>query len=104
MLMISSNSGEGKYRIGKVLFEIMGYKNAGSGSVSNLDNGAAARFNKAKLLGKLCMIDDDMDMSVLEKTEFLKQLITAEIPLEIEPKGSPAFQALLYTRIITIIP
>lgn len=100
MLMISGNGGEGKSRIGKVLFEIMGYKNAVSGSVSNLDNGAAARFNKVKLLGKLCMIDDDMDMSALEKTEFLKQLITAEIPLEIEPKGSPAFQALLYTRIL----
>lgn len=100
MLMISGNGGEGKSRIGKVLFEIMGYKNTVSGSVSNLDNGAAARFNKVKLLGKLCMIDDDMDMSALEKTEFLKQLITAEIPLEIEPKGSPAFQALLYTRIL----
>ncbi|SEH78178.1 putative DNA primase/helicase [Ruminococcus flavefaciens] len=100
MLMISGNGGEGKSRIGKVLFEIMGYKNSVSGSVSGLDNGAAARFNKVKLLGKLCMIDDDMDMSALEKTEFLKQLITAEIPMEIEPKGSPSFQALLYTRVI----
>lgn len=100
MLMISGNGGEGKSRVGKVLFEIMGSKNAVSGSVSSLDNGAAARFNKVKLLSKLCMIDDDMDMSALEKTEFLKQLITAEIPMEIEPKGSPSFQALLYTRVI----
>ena len=100
MLMISGNGGEGKSRIGKVLFEIMGCKNSVSGSVSGLDNGPAARFNKVKLLGKLCMIDDDMDMSALEKTEFLKQLITAEIPMEIEPKGSPSFQALLYTRVI----
>ncbi len=100
MLMISGNGGEGKSRVGKVLFEIMGSKNAVSGSISSLDNGAAARFNKVKLLSKLCMIDDDMDMSALEKTEFLKQLITAEIPMEIEPKGSPSFQALLYTRVI----
>lgn len=100
MLMITGNGGEGKSRIGKVLFEIMGCKNAVSGSVSGLDNGAAARFNKVKLLGKLCMIDDDMDMSALEKTEFLKQLITTEIPMEIEPKGSSSFQALLYTRVI----
>lgn len=100
MLMISGNGGEGKSRIGKVLFEIMGYKNSVSGSVSGLDNGPAARFNKVKLLGKLCMIDDDMDMSALEKTEFLKQLITAEIPMEIEPKGSSSFQAQLYTRVI----
>lgn len=100
MLMISGNGGEGKSRVGKVLFEIMGYKNSVSGSVSSLDNGPADRFNKVKLLGKLCMIDDDMDMSALEKTEFLKQLITAEIPMEIEPKGSPSFQALLCTRII----
>ena len=46
MLMISGNGGEGKSRVGKVLFEIMGYKNSVSGSVSGLDNGAAARFNK----------------------------------------------------------
>ena len=100
MIMISGSGGEGKSRIGKILFEIMGNKNAVSGSVSGLDNGASARFNKVKLVGRLCMIDDDMDMSALEKTDFLKQLITAEIPLEIEPKGQPAFQALLYTRII----
>jgi putative DNA primase/helicase len=100
MLMISGNGGEGKSRIGKVIFEIMGQKNAVSGSVTSLDNGASSRFNKVKLVGRLAMIDDDMDMSALAKTEFLKQLITAEIPLEIEPKGSPAFQALLYTRLL----
>ena len=73
MMMISGNGGEGKSRIGKILFEIMGNKNSVSGSVSGLDNGASARFNKVKLVGRLCMIDDDMDMSALEKTDFLKQ-------------------------------
>lgn len=92
MLMISGNGGEGKSRVGKVLFEIMGYNNSVSGSVSGLDNGPAARFNKVKLLGKLCIIDDDMDMSALEKTEFLKQLITAEIPMEIDPKAVRHFR------------
>lgn len=53
MLMISGNGGEGKSRVGKVLFEIMGSKNAVSGSVSSLDNGAAARSNKVKLLSEL---------------------------------------------------
>jgi putative DNA primase/helicase len=100
MLMIAGNGGEEKSRIGKVMFEIMGGKNTVSGSVASLDNGSSSRFNKVKLLGKLAMIDDDMDMSVLAKTDFLKQLITAEIPLEIETKGSPAFQALLYTRLL----
>jgi putative DNA primase/helicase len=100
MLMIAGNGGEGKSRIGKIMFEIMGGKNTVSGSVASLDNGSSSRFNKVKLLGKLAMIDDDMDMSALAKTDFLKQLITAEIPLEIKPKGSPAFQALLYTRLL----
>lgn len=100
MLMIIGNGGEGKSRVGKILYEIMGMRNAVTGSVSSLDNGNSARFNKVKLVGRLCMIDDDMDMSALEKTDFLKQLITAEIPLEIEPKGSSSFQAFLYTRII----
>lgn len=98
--MIIGNGGEGKSRVGKILYEIMGMRNAVTGSVSSLDNGNSARFNKVKLVGRLCMIDDDMDMSALEKTDFLKQLITAEISLEIEPKGSPSFQVFLYTRII----
>ena len=100
MLMIIGNGGEGKSRVGKVLHEIMGIRNAVSGSVASLDNGNSARFNKVKLIGRLCMIDDDMDMSALEKTDFLKQLISAETPLEIEPKGSTSFQSYLYTRII----
>lgn len=91
MLMIIGNGGEGKSRIGRVLYELMGNNNIVNGSISVLDNGSKARFSRVKLVGKMCMLDDDMDISALEKTDFLKQLISSEILLEIEPKGRPSF-------------
>lgn len=100
MLMIIGNGGEGKSRIGRVLYELMGNNNIVNGSISDLDNGSKARFSRVKLVGKMCMLDDDMDISALEKTDFLKQLISSEILLEIEPKGRPSFFAKLYSRII----
>lgn len=78
----------------------MEIRNAVSGSIASLDNGNVARFNKVKLVGRFCMINDDMGMFTLEKTNFFKQLISAEISLEIEPKESISFQTYLYIRII----
>mgnify|MGYP003175750281 FL=1 len=72
----------------------MEIRNAVSGSIASLDNGNVARFNKVKLVGRFCMINDDMGMFTLEKTNFFKQLISAEISLEIEPKESISFQIM----------
>lgn len=100
MLMIIGKGGEGKSRIGIVMQNIFGFGGLVSGQVIDFDNSGKSRFARTKLVSKLVFLDDDLDLSGLAKTSFLKQLITAEIPLEIEPKGLPSFQAELYSRVI----
>lgn len=100
MLMIIGNGGEGKSRIGVVMAAIFGQSGLVSGEVKDFDNGSKARFAREKLISRLVFLDDDLDLSALERTSFLKQLITAEIPLEIEKKGLPSYQEMLYSRVI----
>lgn len=100
MLTIVGNGGEGKSRIGVVISEILGDNGSVFGEVKDLDNGSKARFARDKLVGCLAFIDDDTQLSALEKTSFLKQLVTAERPLEVERKSEQAQQVLLYSRVI----
>lgn len=99
MLMLIGNGGEGKSRIGIVMQAIFGSALV-NGEIKDLDNGSKARFAREKLVSRLVLLDDDVDLSALSGTSFLKQLVTAEIPLEVEPKGKPSFQAMLYSRVI----
>lgn len=46
------------------------------------------------------VVDDDMQMSALPSTGYLKNLVTAEIPIDVEAKGKQSEQALLYTRLL----
>lgn len=98
-LFIIGKGGEGKSVVGAVSKAIFG-DTLTAGAVEDLDNGSKARFARVKLVSKLVMLDDDVELAALEKTAFLKQLITARIPSEIEPKGKPSFEALLYARIV----
>ena len=98
-LFIIGKGGEGKSVVGAVLKAIFG-DTLTAGAVEDLDNGSKARFARVKLVSKLVMLDDDVELAALEKTAFLKQLITARVPSEIEPKGKPSFEALLYARIV----
>lgn len=100
MLMMIGKGGEGKSRIGVVMQKMFGMGSLVTGEVKDLDNGNKARFAREKLVSKLCLLDDDLDLTALSSTSFLKQLITAEIPLEVEPKGIASFQTMLYTRVI----
>lgn len=99
MLLLVGAGGEGKSQIGVVMQEIFG---AGlvNGELKDLDNGNKARFAREKLVERLVMLDDDTDLAALGGTSFLKQLVTAQIPLEVEPKGRPSFQTLLYSRVL----
>lgn len=99
MLLLVGAGGEGKSQIGVVMQEIFG---AGlvNGELKDLDNGSKARFAREKLVERLVMLDDDTDLAALGGTSFLKQLVTAQIPLEVEPKGRPSFQTLLYSRVL----
>ena len=94
MLLIKGNGGEGKSRIGVVMQAIFG---------SNLKNGSIAKvehspFARADLEHELVMIDDDMKLEALKSTHYLKTLITAEGPMDLERKGEQSYQGEMYVR------
>ena len=50
------------------------------------------RFFRYNLKDRLLMVDDDMQMSALPSTGYLKNLVTAEIPIDVEAKGKQSEQ------------
>ena len=96
MLFIIGNGGEGKSRIGIVLQEI--FKSAMLiGSFQRIETDKFFRYN---LQNKLLMLDDDMQMNAFSSTGYIKNLITAEIPVDVEAKGQQSQQAMLYSRFL----
>lgn len=96
MLFLIGQGGEGKSRIAIVLREIFG-DNMITGNFQRIESDRFFRYN---LRDKLLMIDDDMQMSALPSTGYIKNLVTAEIPVDIEAKGKQSEQSLLYTRLL----
>lgn len=96
MLFLIGQGGEGKSRIGIVLREIFG----DSMITGNIQRIETDRFFRYNLKDKLLMIDDDMQMSALPSTGYIKNLVTAETPTDVEAKGKQSEQALLYTRLL----
>ena len=96
MIMIIGNGGEGKSRIGVVLSRIFG-RNMNSCPIHKL---ASDRFAPIEQMGKLLMIDDDLNMSALSDTGILKQIITAEGAMTLEAKNKQAVQGQLYVRLM----
>ena len=47
---------------------------------------------RADLEHELVMVDDDMKMEALKSTHYLKSLITAEMPMDLERKGEQSYQ------------
>ena len=96
MLFIIGNGGEGKSRIGVILQEI--FKSAMvTGNFQRIETDRFFRYN---LQNKLLMLDDDMQMSALSTTGTIKNLVTAEIPVDVEAKGFQSEQAVLYPRFL----
>lgn len=96
MMFIVGNGGEGKSRIGVVLQEIFG-KNMLTGSFQRIETDRFFRYN---LQNKLLMVDDDMQLSALASTGYIKSLITAETPIDVEAKGEQSREARVYTRFL----
>ena len=46
------------------------------------------------------MVDDDMDMSALPKTNYIKSIVTAEAKMDLERKGIQSYQGQLYVRFL----
>ncbi|MBP3760516.1 MAG: DNA primase [Ruminococcus sp.] len=96
MMFIIGQGGEGKSRIAIVLREIFGDSMI-TGNFQRIETDKFFRYN---LKDKLLMIDDDMQMSALPSTGYIKSLVTAEVPTDIEAKGKQSEQSLLYTRLL----
>ena len=96
LLLIVGKGGEGKSRIGLVLKRLMGDA-ASNGSVQKVENN---RFARADLERRLLMIDDDMDMNALPKTNYIKTIVTAEAKLDLERKGVQSYQRDIYARFL----
>jgi len=96
MLLIIGKGGEGKSRIGIVMQALMG-QNMVNGSLAKLESNAFAR---ADLQHRLLMVDDDLRLEGLKTTNYIKSIITAESPLDLERKGKQSYQAMLHCRLM----
>ena len=96
MLLLIGRGGEGKSRIGLVMRAILG-DSMNTASIQKIENN---RFSRADLENKLLMVDDDMDMNALPKTNYIKSIVTAEGKMDLERKGIQSYQSQLYARFL----
>ena len=96
MLLLKGNGGEGKSCIGVVMRALLG-NNLKNGSIAKVEH---SPFARADLEHELVMVDDDMKMEALKSTHYLKSLITAEMPMDLEHKGEQSYQGELYVRFL----
>lgn len=96
MLLLIGKGGEGKSRIGLVMRSLLG----DSMNTTSIQKVESNRFSRADLENKLLMVDDDMDMGALPKTNYIKSIVTSECKMDVERKGIQSYQSLLYTRFL----
>ncbi|MCM1334708.1 MAG: DUF5906 domain-containing protein [Bacteroides sp.] len=95
-LFIIGNGGEGKSRLGVVLHSLFGE----SMIFGDFHRVETDRFFRYNLVDKLLMVDDDLRLSALKSTGYIKTIITAETPIDVEAKGKQSEQAMLYCRFL----
>ncbi len=96
MMILIGKGGEGKSRIGQVLMALMG----AALNTSSIQKVETNSFARADLEHKLLMVDDDMDMNALPKTNYIKSIVTAEGKMDLERKGMQSYQNRLYCRFL----
>ena len=96
MMLLKGNGGEGKSRIGVVMQKLLG-GNMKNGSIAKVER---SPFARADLEHELLMVDDDMKLEALKSTHYLKSLITAEMPMDLERKGEQSYQGQMYVRFL----
>ena len=96
MMLLKGNGGEGKSRIGVVMQKMLG-NNLKNGSIAKIER---SPFARADLEHQLVMVDDDMKMEALKSTHYLKSLITAEMPMDLERKGEQSYQGEMFVRFL----
>ena len=96
MMILKGKGGEGKSRIGLVMRSLLG----DSMNTTSIQKVESNRFSRADLENKLLMVDDDMDMSALPKTNYIKSIVTSECKMDMERKGVQSYQSQLYVRFL----
>lgn len=96
MLIITGSGGEGKSRIGVVMKALLG----DAMGVSSLNKVETNRFARADLEHLLLMVDDDLKLEALPDTGYIKSIITAETPMDLERKGEQSYQGTLNVRFL----
>lgn len=96
MLMIIGRGGEGKSRIGVVMKALLG-ESMSTGSLAKVETNSFARADLEHLL---LFVDDDMKMEGLPGTNYIKSIITAEMPMDLERKGKQSYQGQLHVRFL----
>ena len=96
MIILKGKGGEGKSRIGLVMRSLLG----DSMNTTSIQKVESNRFSRADLENKLLMVDDDMDMSALPKTNYIKSIVTSECKMDMERKGVQSYQSQLYVRFL----
>ena len=88
MIILKGEGCEGKSRIGLVMRSLLG----DSMNTTSSQKVEGNRFSRADLENKLLMVDDDMDMSALPKTNYIKSIVTSECKMDMERKGVQSYQ------------
>lgn len=96
MLLIIGKGGEGKSRIGIILNALLG-DGMCNGSIAKLET---SPFARADLQHRLVMVDDDLRLEALNSTNYIKSLVTAEQPMDLERKGVQSYQGEMHCRIL----
>lgn len=96
MLLITGRGGEGKSRIGIVMKALLGC-NMSQGSLAKVE---MSPFARADLEHLLLLVDDDLKMEALKQTNYIKSIITSELPMDLEKKGIQSYQGKLHVRFL----
>ena len=96
MLMILGRGGEGKSRIGVVMKAILG----SAMNISSMAKIESSPFARADLEHLLVMVDDDLRLEALGSTNYIKSIISADLPMDVERKCVQSYQARLHARFL----
>ena len=93
-LVLLGRGQEGKSRIGLILHYLFGSSCVGS-SVEYFENN---QFALPRAQDKLVLFQDDLKKEKLKSTENFKMMVSAEVPMQAEPKGEAAYSFRPYAR------
>ena len=93
-LVLLGRGQEGKSRIGLILHYLFG-SSCVSSSVEYFENN---QFALPRAQDKLILFQDDLKKEKLKSTENFKMMVSAEVPMQAEPKGEAAYSFQPYAR------